>query len=218
MSSLNNDNSNKSNMNNSSNFEKDENISEVLKIESDNSKHAARNAAYVGLFATLVMVGAFIKIPIPIIPFTLQFLFVALAGLLLGAKLGGLSVFIYVALGLIGLPIFTAGGGPGYVFYPTFGYLIGFIVNAIVTGFISKKLKANTKNYFLSAFIGLLVLHSIGIPYYYIISKFVIENGLSFYQIFLFCFVYTVPVDILLSFVAARLALRLKGVLFKEQI
>lgn len=179
-------------------------------------KIIARNAAYVGIFSTLIMVGAFIKIPVPFIPFTLQFLFVALAGLLLGPKLGGLSALIYVALGLIGLPVFTAGGGPGYVFYPTFGYLCGFIFNAVVTGYIAKKMKANTLNYFISSISGLLVLHIIGVPYYYMISKYIIENNLTFWQVLTFCFLYTAPVDIILSFVAARLTLRLKHIIFKE--
>lgn len=38
-----------------------------------------------------------------------------------GAKYGALSQFVYVALGLVGLPIFTAGGGFGYLLYPTCG-------------------------------------------------------------------------------------------------
>ena len=75
------------------------------------TQNNTRYAAYTGLFTTLIILGAFIKIPVPVIPFTLQFLFVSLAGLLLGAKYGGLSVFIYAALGLAGLPVFTAGGG-----------------------------------------------------------------------------------------------------------
>ena len=85
------------------------------------TQNNTRYAAYTGLFTTLIILGAFIKIPVPVIPFTLQFLFVSLAGLLLGAKYGGLSVFIYAALGLAGLPVFTAGGGITYVVFPTFG-------------------------------------------------------------------------------------------------
>lgn len=79
------------------------------------------------LFAALIAVGAFIKIPIPGVPFTLQVLFTTLAGLLLGSRMGAVSVAIYIILGLAGVPIFTGGGGIGYVVYPTFGYLIGFL-------------------------------------------------------------------------------------------
>ena len=69
------------------------------------------SAMYCSLFTALIAVGAFIKIPIPVVPFTLQFLFTTLAGLLLGSKMGAVSVIAYMVLGLVGLPIFSEGGG-----------------------------------------------------------------------------------------------------------
>lgn len=65
-----------------------------------------RSLVYCALFTALIAVGAFIKIPIPVVPFTLQYLFTMLAGILLGSRLGSLSVLAYMILGLIGLPIF----------------------------------------------------------------------------------------------------------------
>ncbi|MFQ7171426.1 MAG: biotin transporter BioY [Thomasclavelia ramosa] len=47
-----------------------------------------------------------------------------LAGILLGSKLGALAVLLYVVIGLLGLPIFAAGGGLAYIVRPSFGYLI----------------------------------------------------------------------------------------------
>ena len=70
-----------------------------------------KNLMYCSLFTALIAVGAFIKIPIPFVPFTLQFLFTTLAGLLLGSKMGAVSVIAYMVLGLVGLPIFSEGGG-----------------------------------------------------------------------------------------------------------
>ena len=180
------------------------------------TQNNTRYAAYTGLFTTLIIIGAFIKIPVPVIPFTLQFLFVALAGLLLGPKYGSLSVALYAALGLAGLPVFTSGGGITYVLFPTFGYIIGFIVCAFAAGLNSSKLKPSTKNYFIAAFSGLIILHIIGIPYYYIISKYVIDLNLTFKEIFLFCFVYTVPADFLLCIATARIAFKLKPFINKE--
>ena len=70
-----------------------------------------KNLMYCSLFTALIAVGAFIKIPIPVVPFTLQFLFTTLAGLLLGSKMGAVSVIAYMVLVLVGLPIFSEGGG-----------------------------------------------------------------------------------------------------------
>ena len=66
-----------------------------------------KNLVRVALFAALIAVGAFIRSPVPVCPFTLQFLFTMLAGLLLGGKYGALSVLVYLCVGLLGLPVFA---------------------------------------------------------------------------------------------------------------
>lgn len=93
-----------------------------------------RSMILCALFAALIAAGAFLRIPIPVVPFTLQYLFTMLAGLLLGPRLGATAVGVYIVLGLAGLPVFTQGGGPGYIFQPTFGYIIGFALGAYLTG------------------------------------------------------------------------------------
>ena len=65
-----------------------------------------KSMIYCGLFTALIAAGAFIKIPIPVVPFTLQYLFTMLAGLFLGSRRGMISVVAYMLLGLAGLPIF----------------------------------------------------------------------------------------------------------------
>ena len=96
-----------------------------------------KNMIYTALFAALTAVGAFLRIPMGYSSVTLQYLFTAMAGLLLGRKWGALSQLLYVLLGLVGLPIFTMGGGLGYGFQPTFGFLLGLIPAAWVVGTIS---------------------------------------------------------------------------------
>lgn len=91
---------------------------------------------YCSLFTALIAAGAFIKIPVPVVPFTLQYLFTMLAGLLLGSKRGTISVVAYMLLGLAGLPIFSEGGGLWYVFKPSFGYIIGFCLGTYVLSLI----------------------------------------------------------------------------------
>jgi biotin transport system substrate-specific component len=89
-----------------------------------------------GLFAALTVFGAGIKIPLPYVPLTLQTFFVLLSGHLLGPLYGAASQTAYLLLGLIGLPVFAEGGGPAYVFKPTFGYLLGYPLASFAAGMI----------------------------------------------------------------------------------
>ena len=102
-------------------------------------KFTTRDLILCALFTALSAIGAFIRIPVPLVPFTLQITFTTLAGLLLGSKKGAISVAVYVLMGLIGIPVFTQGGGFSYVLKPSFGFLVAFIIGAFVTGLIIEK-------------------------------------------------------------------------------
>lgn len=178
-----------------------------------------KKIAYCGLFVALIIAGAFIKIPIPVVPFTLQFLFTMLAGLLLGSKLGALSVFIYMVLGLIGLPIFAEGGGFGYVVKPSFGYIPGFILGTFVTGLIVERMKS--RKYYkviLANFAGLLLVYAVGMIYYFVISNYVIDVPIGVWPLILYCFLLAVPGDIVLCFVGAALAMKLIPILKRMNV
>ena len=169
-----------------------------------------KNMVYCGVFTTLIAVGAFIKIPIPVVPFTLQFLFTMLAGILLGGKLGALSVGIYMVLGLIGLPVFAEGGGLWYIFKPSFGYIIGFCVGSYVTGIMVEKIKKLTiMNLLIACFTGLFIVYGFGMIYYYIICNFVIDSPIGIQPLFIYCFILAVPGDICLCILSAVLSKRL---------
>lgn len=122
---------------------------------------SARKLVYTALLAALTAAGAFIRIPIGISVITLQFLFTAMAGVLLGPGGGALSQGVYVALGLVGLPIFTAGGGFGYVLQPSFGFLLGLIPAAAVIGGLSRR-SSSPVRLALACGAGLAVLYAVG--------------------------------------------------------
>lgn len=173
-----------------------------------------KNTVLCALFAALTAVGAFLKVPIPYVPFTLQFLFTMLAGLLLGGRLGAISVGVYLVMGLVGLPIFTEGGGLGYLLKPTFGYLIGFCIAAYVTGKLTECREVVSLKKILAAnFIGLAIVYLAGMVYYYMICNYVINTPIGLWPLFLYCFLLAVPGDIFLCFLAAFLTKRLKPVL-----
>lgn len=179
-----------------------------------NAKITTKEMTLCALFTALTAAGAFIKIPVPVVPFTLQFLFAILAGLLLGGRLGAFSVGVYAGLGLAGLPIFAEGGGFWYLLKPSFGYIIGFIAAAYVSGRLTESRTAPSSRRTLSAaLIGLLLVYAIGMVYYYIICNFVINTPIGLGPLFLYCFILAVPGDILLCFLAASLTRRLKPVI-----
>jgi biotin transport system substrate-specific component len=94
-----------------------------------------RAMTYASMFGAGTAVGAYVLIPFPLVPITLQTLFLNIAAALLGGNLGALSQVVYLLLGIIGLPVFAGGkAGIGVLFGPTGGYLIGFIAGAYVIG------------------------------------------------------------------------------------
>lgn len=162
------------------------------------------------MFVALIAVGAFIKVPVPVVPFTLQYLFTMLAGLLLGAKKGALAVCVYIVLGLFGLPIFAQGGGIGYIFQPSFGYIIGFALGAFVTGAIANRTGRPGYGRLLAANLtGLAIVYFMGMVYYYVISNFYLDSPIGLWPLFLYCFLLAVPGDIVLCIVGAMLGKRL---------
>lgn len=169
------------------------------------------------LFTALIAVGAFLRIPLPLIPFTLQTLFIMLAGLLLGKKWGTVSCVVYVLLGLLGLPIFTQGGGIGYVLKPTFGYLLGFSFGAWTIGALAKK-GASYLRMLLASFAGLAVIYLFGTVYFYLLSTFYLNKAVAIWPMLVSCVLTTLPGDILLALGASFLALRLRPHLRLENI
>ena len=123
------------------------------------------------LFSALIIVGAYIRIPIPPVPITLQTLFVLLAGFLGGAKLALASTAIYLLLGMVGLPVFTSCWGLVILFGPTGGFLLGLLPAALLAGIagnLQQKTEKPKRYLFLCIFAGLaatFMVYLIGVPF-----------------------------------------------------
>ena len=101
-------------------------------------KISARDIAYIALFTALMAICAWITIPFAV-PFTMQTFAVMLAAAVLGGKRALISTVLYLALGMIGIPVFSGfTGGAGVLIGPTGGYLIGFIPAVILTAWMIK--------------------------------------------------------------------------------
>jgi biotin transport system substrate-specific component len=134
------------------------------------------------LFAALIAVGSFIRIPLPIspVPITLQVLFIFLAGALLGARWGLISVIVYMLLGIVGLPVFSGGSsGIGVLFGPTGGYLAGFAVAALIIGALSEKWGTSSvlrNAVYMSA--GLFTIYLLGAGYLMHVANMSVESAI----------------------------------------
>lgn len=174
-----------------------------------------KDITLIAMFAALSAVGAFIKIPMPFCPITLQIFFTTLAGVLLGGRNGALSVGIYVLIGLMGIPVFTGGGGISYILHPTFGFLIGFIIGAYLTGKICHSGEPTMKRLLIGSFAGLIPIFSIGTLYDIAVTFLYLKSDVAVFTVAFQCLL-PFTWDIFLCVFTAFLGKRLIPILKKE--
>lgn len=135
-------------------------------------RRVATDIALIANFAALIALCALLPaIPLSFgVPITLQTLAVILAGAVLGARRGFLAALLYLALGAIGLPIFSGGSSGVDAFAgPSVGYLIGFPIAASLTGVIverlpRKRVATSVPLIFLAGFLSsIIAIHPLGI-------------------------------------------------------
>ncbi|MEF2074499.1 biotin transporter BioY [Consotaella aegiceratis] len=136
------------------------------------SETTTRDIVYIALFAALMAALAIfppLHIPLLGVPITAQSLGPMLAGAILGAKRGALSMLLFVALVAVGLPLLPGGrGGLGIFAGPTAGFILGWIVAAGVTGALHEwgwRQLSVVSSFAYSVIGGILVLYAIGIPW-----------------------------------------------------
>lgn len=168
-----------------------------------------KDMMYISLFAAIVAVlGLIPPIPVPFtpVPITLQSLGVVLAGAVLGAKRGFLSILIFVLLVAVGAPLLSGGrGGLSTLIGPSGGYVMGYPLGALVVGFLVEKYWGKLKywNLFFFQFIGgIIVVHFFGVLYLAFITETPIGAAALSSAIFL-------PGDILKLVAASYVALKI---------
>ncbi|MBN2141032.1 MAG: biotin transporter BioY [Desulfovibrionaceae bacterium] len=109
-------------------------------MSSESPLSSLHGLVWIALMAALMAAGAYMSIPVAAVPFSLQTMFVLLAGYLLGPVRGAVAVGLYLAAGLIGLPVFSGGrSGLAHLLGPTGGFLFGFLVLAYLAGMARQK-------------------------------------------------------------------------------
>ena len=154
------------------------------------------------VFAVLTALGTWIRIPMPVSSFTLQTFFCAMAGLLLGSRWGAVSMAVYLLLGLVGLPVFTVGGGVAAFLTPTGGFLLGLIPMAWIAGRVKKRLPA--------CLLGLLALYAVGLPWMHIMVTVYLQKPWEIWQTLVYGMLIFLPWDILKMALAAWLCKKIR--------
>jgi len=137
------------------------------------SKYALsiRDMCYVAVFTAVIVVLSLLPpIPMPFgVPMTLQTFVVPLAGVVLGAKRGGLSALVYVLLGAIGLPVFHGfSGGLGMLFGLTGGFLLGFPLYAFFAGWGADR--GGTHWLLIGLFVGMALTYLLGLVQFSLVT------------------------------------------------
>lgn len=132
--------------------------------------HILRQSALVFLGTLLLTASAKIQVPFWPVPMTMQTFVVLFLGAALGARLGALTVLLYLLEGAFGLPVFAGtpekGLGIAYMAGPTGGYLIGFAVGAYVVGWFAERgWDRSVPHLFAAMMLGHIVILGLGLAW-----------------------------------------------------
>ena len=140
----------------------------------DNQKGrtAVKDLVFTAMFAALIAVCSLVSIPVGEVPVTLQTFAVCLSAAMLGWKRGTLSVLVYILLGAVGLPVFAGmKGGVGVLAGPTGGYIVGFLLTALIIGIAAQKRERKALALVISMTLGVLLCYAVGTIWFMFVTK-----------------------------------------------
>lgn len=182
-------------------------------------------SSFIALFAAIICVGCFIKIPVGVVPVVLQNVLCILTGVLLGGFLGGAPAALFLLAGLIGLPVYSGGSGGIAVWLgPTGGFLPGYLLGALAAGLIAGKPSVTEKKITLKTALrvtaaiaaGMVILYIPGVirfAYWALgAGKVPADKSVVAYTMGA-CVIPYIPGDIIKTIVAVPVALKFRPVL-----
>ncbi|MGF2614385.1 biotin transporter BioY [Rossellomorea vietnamensis] len=171
------------------------------------------------MFAALMAIGANLTSMLVIggVPITLQTFFCVLAGLILGSRLGAISMTVYALIGLVGAPVFAGfTGGPGVLLKPTFGFILSYILVAYLVGKMVEA-KPGKKMFITAALVGMAVNYVLGTNWMYAAYIFWADAPDGFtYKMAWVWMLAPLPKDIILSAFAGAVAPRFLSAIRKN--
>lgn len=178
----------------------------------DKNKLDIQSMTKIALCVTILSISSYMVIPLPFTPIVLSMhtVMVNLIGLILKPKHAAYTILVYLLMGLVGLPVFSAGtAGPGKLFGPTGGFYFGFLVAVIVIS-MCKGSKRNFIRYVLvTIFLGIPIQHAFAILFM------CFHNGFNIKAAALTVSIPFIPGDIIKCVIASVIGVALNKVLSK---
>ena len=170
-----------------------------------------KDIVLIALFAVLIVVCSWISIP-SVVPFTMQTFAVYLTLNYLGAKRGTVSIFIYLCLGLIGVPVFANfHSGIGALFGVTGGYMLGWLLSGLVMWLLEKLFGTQIWAQAISMLAGLIVCYIAGTAWFMVV--YARNTGpIGIWSALLWCVIPFIIPDLLKLGLALWISLRLKKI------
>lgn len=167
------------------------------------------------ILLTLLIVLGKVSIPLSGIPFTLQLLMVFIICLISDVKDSITIILLYIVIGLLGAPIFALGGGFGYIYQPSFGFIVGFLLAPFPIAFIKKTLKIKNRliSFLIATLFSLIIDYIIGFVYALIIFNVKLDYHYSTLYIFEIVILPFIILDIIKCILASFTANRLINIL-----
>lgn len=171
---------------------------------------------HIAMFSALMAIGANISAFLIVggVPITLQTFFAILAGILLGKRLGAVSMIVYAFIGLAGVPVFSQfSGGMDTIISPTFGFIVSFVFIAYIVGMITEKFPTR-RGFIAAALAGTAVNYLIGTNWMYAAYKlwFAAPSGFT-YKVAWAWMAAPLPKDLILAVLAGIFGFRLKPII-----
>jgi biotin transport system substrate-specific component len=137
-----------------------------------------RNVVLVLAGTAILAISAKINVPMLPVPMTMQTFAVLLIAMAYGWRLGAATIIAYLAEGALGLPVFAGGGGLAYMAGPTGGYLFGFVLSALIVGWLAERGWRNIPSTFAANILGTVLIFGFG--FLWLIQVIAVAKGLDF--------------------------------------
>lgn len=180
-----------------------------------NSRFRVYDLALAGMFAALMAIGANLTSWLPFlqvagVPLSMAPFFAVLAGLLLGSRMGALSMIVYALIGAAGAPVFASfKGGFNILIGSTGGFILSYIAAAYIAGkIIEMKKQPGLPQFFAASFAGIAAIYFIGTTYMYFAVNYLVHAKMTYagaWQIMAWFMVKDIAFTVLAAFIAPRI-------------